>query len=666
MEGVLTGRTVKIRIDPTGNPWLDTKNWPKPEQRGVMPIDGPAGPALRFTTGYAIYDGIAPAGSGERWTVSFWVRPDEPYWGVFRRGWPLLTYDHLRPVLVKCGGFSSDAWLIRLCQGRVEFHVGEQAVASDAQLKIGQWAHVAVVREDKQVRLYVDGCRQTLRPPRMVNPETGQIAYPPTDYVREFTIDTPPQPHPSDSNTPKVICPILVVGHQHSSRWEDQFVGAIGSLCLENRVWSDEEIAGAAHAHRAQADKLAAHRSVLIDPVGGYSLRPDKAGESTPDFLRRMEWFHQGKYGLFLHWSPSSIKGVEISWGRGSNIPADEYDNLYKQFNPTKFNPDHWAEQAKSSGMRYVVLTVKHHEGFCMWPTKTTDYNIANTPYGKDIAAEYVQAMRKADLKVGLYYSPRDWYWKTNRPGLTGPTEQREALVPYIAAQLKELCSNYGPIDLFWFDGGIGGEADMFRKIIGPLQPACITNDRNGPGDYLTPEGQVPLRPLIYPDGSDALWESCIPSGGGGWSYHVNPQSRSYADLIHELVEVAAKGGNLLRDFGPAPTGEFPAPLIWRLEEIGDWLKVNGESIYGTHRTYLGRRPFGWTTASATTLYLHITDWPGSILTLEGLYDQAADARLLATGEKLRLAQEGDTLTVRLPPNAPDPVDTVVAIRIAR
>lgn len=673
MDANANGKTVNARVEFTGNPWMKPealKNWPHPEERGVTYTAGPGGPALRFTTGYAIYQGIAPAGTGEAWTLSMWLRPDEPYWGVFRRGWSRLTYEHPRPVLVKVGTFLSSAWEVQLCQQRLEFHIGSQSVASDTRLKVGRWTHVVVVRDGKEIRLYVDGCRQTLRPPRMVNPETGKIEYPPSDFVfPPFTVETGPKPHSSDAKAKRGHFPILVLGHCHhwdEAMWEKQFVGAIGSLRLENRVWSEDEIAKAADKGRTLADKLSIRYSVLTDPVGGYSLRPDRAGESTEAYLKRMAWFHKAKYGLFLHWSPSSVKGIEISWGRGSNITEGEYDKLYKQFNPTKFNPRQWVAKAEVSGMKYVVMNVKHHEGFCMWPTKTTAYNISNTPYGKDITVAYVRALREAKLGVGLYFSPRDWWWKANRPEITGTPDQREKLVPYIAAQLKELCSDYGPIDLFWFDGGIGGESEMYRDIIGPLQPKCITNDRNGPGDYVTPEGQVPIRPLINPNGSDMLWETCHLAGGAGWSYHFNPQPRSYAELIRELVEVCAKGGNLLRNFGPEPSGEFPASIIWRLEEIGEWLKKNGESIYGTHRTRFGRQNFGWTTANDTTLYLHIIDWPGSILTLEGLSDKVADVRLLAGSKNLRFKQSGDILTIQLPMERPDPVDTVVAVGITR
>jgi alpha-L-fucosidase len=280
--------------------------------------------------------------------------------------------------------------------------------------------------------------------------------------------------------------------------------------------------------------------------------------------------------------------------------------------------------------------------------------------------ARYVQALRKAKMPVGLYYSPRDWWWKANRAELIGPKETKEQLPAYVAAHLKELSNRYGPIDIFWFDGGVGQEAAMYKEILGPLNPRGITNDRNGPGDYITPEGQIPIRPLVNPDGSDAIWESCIPMGNGGWSYR-HDGAEAYDVLIHQMVEVFAKGGNLLRNIGPKPTGEWSGPVRERIQQIGAWLKVNGASVYGTHRTRLGAQPWGWATANDTTLYLHVFTWPkDGVLTVTGLHDRVTGVRLLTAGTRLQYQHNGNTLTITLPAEAPDPVDTVIAVRVKR
>jgi alpha-L-fucosidase len=266
-------------------------------------------------------------------------------------------------------------------------------------------------------------------------------------------------------------------------------------------------------------------------------------------------------------------------------------------------------------------------------------------------------------MRVGLYFSPRDWWWAANRPELTGTPEQKTNLAAYVSGQLGELCTRYGQLDLLWFDGGVGREAEMYRDIIGPKQPRVITNDRNGPGDYATPEGQVPSRPLFNADGTDRIWESCIPMGNGGWSYH-NDTVEPFNVLIRQMVEVLAKGGNLLRNIGPQPNGEWSPAVRERILQIGEWLKVNGESVYGTHRTRLGWQPWGWATANSNTLFLHVTLWPGRELRLEGLNDHVATARLLQGCTALEFAQAGSMLTIALPVTAPDPVDTVIALSI--
>lgn len=674
MEATIGGKTIPLRLESGGGGWEQNAASGRPLMPGVFAIAGPGGPALRCTTGYAIYDGIAPAGSGKQWTLAYWMRPDEPDWGVWQVPWssgrdPKTMFRFSHPTVMHLGTFLSHLWEIHLCRNHLEIQLGDWTAWSSATLPVGRWTHVALVRDGDALRLYLNGKPDPLQLPTRLNGGTGEILGTPAGNPPSLT-DAKVSFHPSDGAVRTGVFPVLVLGSSHGGQgYQDKFIGAIGPLQLENRVWSAEEIAAQAIAARAQADKLANAASVLDDPSGGYSRRPDKVNETAAQYRQRTAWFHQAKYGLFMHWNPSCIAKTEISWGRGAGAgqtPPEVYDNLYKQFNPTKFDPKVWATEAKAGGMHYAVLTVKHHDGFLMWPSHTSSYTIAATPYGKDIVAQYVRAMRAGGIRVGLYYSPRDWWWKAGRAELTGAPEQRESLVSYISAHLRELCTNYGPLDDLWFDGGIGGEAEMYRTIIGPQQANCVTNDRNGPGDYLTPEGQIPLRPLINPDGSDALWESCIPMGNGGWSYH-NDSVRGYAELIHEMVEIAAKGGNLLRDIGPQADGEWSPSVRARIKEIGAWLRINGESIYGTHRTRLGALPGEcWATAGRDTLYLHLFRWPEDhhVRIPQLPRDRAQSVRLLATGKHLPYTQTDDTLTIALPSVMPDPADTVIAVRI--
>ena len=676
LDARIDAKTVPVRLEGGNSPWEQNTGWPRVTDKGVFAIEGPGGPAMQFSTGYAIYDGIAPAGTGTHWTASFWLRPDEPDWGVWQVPWnskrdPQTMYRFAHPTVMHLGTFLSHLWEIHLCRNHLEVQVGDWTAWSTAELSVGRWTHVAIVRDGDALRLYLDGKTEALLPPEGLDGATGKIlGFPPAATLPSLAT-TKVQFHPSDGAIHTGVFSVLVLGNTHDGPgYQNKFIGAIGSLVLENRAWSAEEIAQQATAARKQADTLAKHYSVLDDPAGGYSRRPDKANETAEQYRRRMAWFHQAKYGLLMHWNPSSVTGTEISWGRGTGpgqTPPEIYDNLYKQFNPTKFDPHVWAKEAKAGGMRYAVLTVKHHDGFLMWASKTSTRNITATPYHQDIAAQYVQAMRAGGVRVGLYYSPRDWWWQAGRAELTGAPEQKTSLVAYISAHLRELCTNYGPLDDLWFDGGIGGEPEMFRTIIGPLQPACITNDRNGPGDYFTPEGHIPIRPLLNPDGSDALWESCIPMGNGGWSYH-DDSVRDYNELIHEMVEIAAKGGNMLRDIGPQPNGEWSPSVRARIKQLGAWLKINGESIYSSHRTRLGALPGNcWATANRTTLYLHLFAWPENHqLHLAHLPDRALDAHLLATGKSLRFSQKNELLTIDLPEKMPDLADTVIAVRVKR
>ena len=422
---------------------------------------------------------------------------------------------------------------------------------------------------------------------------------------------------------------------------------------------------------------------------------------ATPE-AERTAWFRDAKFGMFIHWGPYSLASVEASWpimepGKWG-ISQEEYVNLYKRFNPTQFDPKAWLRLAQEAGQRYMVFTTKHHDGFCMFNSSLTDHKITNTPYGKDVTALLASAAHEAGMPIGFYYSPPDmhnlnyrdatklvkdsWHGDPERP-------QWAEYLNYMAGQLHELLTNYGPVALIWFDGlDCPYKYDPWRMIplIHELQPKALVNDRLGlPGDFGSSafEQGVPagvpttsgkVVPLTYgspasvsqsapPPENFRLWEECMTINDT-WAYNRNDhQYKSAKQLIQILADVASKGGNLLLDVGPTPEGTIQPEFVERLQAMGRWLKVNGDSIYGTTYGPLQDLSFGKTTAKGNTVYLHVFDWPStSTLLLTGLSGRITEVSVLTTGAKLQFEQQGSSVTIDVPPAPPDPNDSVIRI----
>jgi alpha-L-fucosidase len=417
---------------------------------------------------------------------------------------------------------------------------------------------------------------------------------------------------------------------------------------------------------------------------------------------QRKVWFNEAKFGMFIHWGPVSLASIEISWpimrpDPKMPISQEEYVNLYKRFNPVKYDPAAWVELARQAGQRYMVLVTKHHDGFCMFDTAFTDYKITNTPYKKDIVRMLGEACERQDMPLGYYYSPPDMHHpcyrdtsKLAKENWTGEPTRPEwpVYLQYMQMQLRELMCRYHSPVVIWFDGLNHQEKyDGYQvvRMIREISPGTLVNNRIGvPGDFGTPEQFVPDRiPVkgVEIQGTDAsqqnrlpastprredlkTWETCMTINET-WAYNQHDTKyKSTQYLIRTLVDVASKGGNLLLNVGPTPEGTIQPEFQERLRGIGQWLDVNGESIYGTTFGPLQNLAYGRTTAKGDTVYLLIFNWPAEgKLELPDLKRRVFDVRLLDGGRKLEFSQSTAGLTLRLPARAPDTNATVVAIK---
>ncbi|MGV8134050.1 MAG: alpha-L-fucosidase [Mangrovibacterium sp.] len=329
---------------------------------------------------------------------------------------------------------------------------------------------------------------------------------------------------------------------------------------------------------------------------------------------QKIEEWKDARFGMFIHWGPVSIKGTEIGWSRGNEIPIEEYDNLYKQFNPEKFNADDWVSVARAAGMKYIVLTTKHHDGFCLWNTRQTDYNIMNSPFKRDVVKELAEACRKQGIQFGTYYSTCDWHhpdFPLTSPGGSKAREKSdlEAYTTYLKRQVAELLINYGPLYVLWFDVPQKFDAVRGQSVIDfahQIQPDIIINDRTGAkGDFDCPEQRIGEFQNKRP------WETCMTIARQ-WAWKPDDEVKSPEQCLQTLIRTAGGDGNLLFNVGPKPDGTIEPLQIERLKGMGEWLKKYGYTIYESRGGPFKPTDWGVSTRKGNFIYLHILKWTGN------------------------------------------------------
>jgi alpha-L-fucosidase len=350
---------------------------------------------------------------------------------------------------------------------------------------------------------------------------------------------------------------------------------------------------------------------------------------------------------MFIHWGIYSLVGKGGSMRIRGQMSRADYAALAERFNPKRFDPDAWAERAREAGMKYMVFTTRHHDGFSMFGTRLSDLNSVKHAAQRDFVAEIIRACRKAGLKVGLYYSLVDWRFRSGILGRRKAPRDWERMVEFAHAQVQELMTNYGRIDILWYDGGgPGWKSGKLNAMVRRLQPHILINDRSGSEeDFLTPEQKIEVPP------QGRLWETCMTLNDN-WGYSRDDHNWKRAeDLVWTLAVCSHNGGNLLLNVGPRADGAFPAKAVTLLERIGQWMRMHAEAIHGTDPY-----PFNYCDQQITTgrgntvyLFLHPRNHPRDCLVLTGIANRVRRVRLMASGERLQVTGKENRFLIRLP-----------------
>jgi len=423
--------------------------------------------------------------------------------------------------------------------------------------------------------------------------------------------------------------------------------------------------------HEIRQSRISEFISLLfLILVFQYSCSHPESFSDSPfpeDHDEKLEWWKDTRFGMFIHWGPVSLKGTEIGWSRGNEVPVEEYDNLYKQFNPVNFNADEWVSVAKEAGMKYIVFTSKHHDGFCNWDTRYTDYNIMNSPFHRDVMAELAAACKKQGIALGFYYSTCDWHhpdFPLTSPG--GKVEREvydlDRYTEYLKNQSIEIIENYGPLLVMWYDVPQRFDSIRGQKVIDRIrevQPGILVNNRSGAkGDFDTPEQRI---------GSfqnDRPWETCMTIGTQ-WAWKPDDIIKSTEQCLHSLIRSAGGDGNFLLNVGPGPDGQIEPLQVERLKKIGAWLDDYGFTIYGTRGGPFKPADWGVSTRKGNKIYLHLLNWSGDspALIFPSIDMEVKKCRVIGGGP-LVCRKKDDEMMIELGNEPIRPINTIIEMEI--
>jgi alpha-L-fucosidase len=392
---------------------------------------------------------------------------------------------------------------------------------------------------------------------------------------------------------------------------------------------------------------------------GGHDHSP---ALPTADQARRLKWWREARFGMFIHFGLYS-QHARYEWAMESEaIPIAEYTSLARVFNPVPDSARAWAKLAKAAGMKYMVMTTKHHEGFCNFDTKLTDYCATKQGPKRDLVREYVEAARAEGLRVGFYYSLMDWH-HPDGARCANDEAARKRFVEYTHGLIRELMTNYGKIDVLWYDVSWpldvkGWESERMNKMVFELQPDILVNNRNDlPGDFSTPEQKI----VAEKDGR--AWESCMTLNESWGFQRADDNWKSSKTIVRNLLSCAHDGGNYLLNIGPKPDGGIPEESIRVLSEVGQWMAQNGDSIYKAEICQPASSNYASFTRIGNTLFMHVHFWPGNDVAISGLMVKVKSARLVKTNQQLTFSQDPYRVHITgLPVDAPDTPVTTIAI----